>query len=52
MSSRSARLCRRLPYQKRVSSVLAIDRNWQSVWNTRYIGEIFDRGDAALDRSD
>ncbi len=40
------------PYHKRVASVLAIDRNWQSVWSTRYIGEIFDKSDAALNRSD
>ncbi len=36
------------PYHKRVSSILAIDRNWQSVWSTRYIGEIFDRSDRML----
>lgn len=35
-------------YHKRVSSVLAIDRNWQSVWSSRYIGEIFDRSDRML----
>lgn len=40
------------PYHKRVASILAIDRNWQSVWSTHYIGEIFDRSDAALNRSD
>jgi putative sugar O-methyltransferase len=38
------------PYRKRVSSILAIDRNWQSVWSTRYVGEIFDRSDAMLGR--
>jgi hypothetical protein len=36
------------PYRKKVSSILAIDRNWQSVWSTRYIGEIHDRSDVAL----
>lgn len=34
------------PFRKRVSSTLAIDRNWQSVWSSRYISEIHDRSDA------
>lgn len=40
------------PYHKRVASILAIDRNWQSVWSKCYVSEIFDRSDAALNRSD
>ncbi|MFI5003080.1 MAG: hypothetical protein ACHQK9_24600, partial [Reyranellales bacterium] len=39
------------PYRKRVSSVLAIDRNWQSVWSTRYIGKIHDRSDTMIGRA-